>query len=123
EAVHEVARLAGAAGFLRERLIHINYESWREFLTKQVEFARYEARTRRATGHAARWHNLVLQPPRAFHRRYVVWQGWRDGLLGLWLSALMAGFDFLSWWYLWRGAPDGGHRMRSAHNGYTDTGG
>lgn len=108
EAVHEVARLAGPAGFLIEPLIHINYETWGEFFAKQIEFARYEARTWHAAGRRARPHNLVLQPLRAFHRRYVVWQGWRDGLLGLWLSALMAGFDFLSWWYLWRGSTIGG---------------
>lgn len=104
EAVHEVARLAGPDGFLWEPLIHINYETWREFFAKQVEFARYEARSWQATGRRARPHNLVLQPVRAFHRRYVGWQGWRDGLLGLWLSIVMAGFDFLSWWYLWRGS-------------------
>lgn len=102
EAVHEVARLSGPAGYLREPLIHINYESWREFFTKQIEFARYEAQTWQAGGRRARPHNLVLQPLRAFHRRYITWQGWRDGWLGLWLSAVMAGFDFLSWWYLWR---------------------
>lgn len=106
EAVHEVARLNGPAGYLHEPLIHINYERWSEFFAKQLEFARYEARTWQAAGVRARPHNLLLQPLRAFQRRYVVWEGWRDGLLGLWLSAAMAGFDFLSWWYLWR-APNG----------------
>lgn len=100
EAVHEVARLAGLSGHLREPLIHLNYERWGEFFRKQAAFARHEAATWHAAGQRARPHNLILQPLRAFHRRYVIWQGWRDGWLGLWLSLVMAGFDFLSWWHL-----------------------
>jgi glycosyltransferase involved in cell wall biosynthesis len=102
EAVHEVARLQGQAGWLTEKLVHINYEQWGEFFAKQAAFARHEASTWRAAGQRTRPHNLLLQPLRAFYRRYVTWQGWRDGWLGLWLSLAMAGFDFLSWWYLWR---------------------
>ena len=90
--VHEVATLDGPASWLKEPLIHINYESWGEFWQKQRIYARHEGAKLAAQG--LRWKpwNIVLQPLRAFRRRYIEWEGWKDGRLGLGLALVMA------WW-------------------------
>lgn len=90
--VHEVATLDGAAGRLREPLLHINYDSWGEFWQKQRGYARHEGAKLAAQGLRWKPRNLLLQPPRAFYRRFITWGGWRDGLLGLQLALAMA------WW-------------------------
>lgn len=90
--VHEVALLDGPAGYLTTPLLHINYESWGEFWQKQATFARYEGAKLAARGVRPKPWSIVLQPLRAFRRRYIEWQGWKDGLLGLRLALAMA------WW-------------------------
>ncbi|MDQ4075479.1 MAG: glycosyltransferase family 2 protein [Chloroflexota bacterium] len=90
--VHEVAELDGPAGYLANPMLHINYDSWGEFWRKQERYAHHEGTKLAARG--VRWKpwSVLLQPLRAFHRRFVAWQGWKDGLLGLQLSLAMA------WW-------------------------
>lgn len=90
--VHEVATLEGTEGWLKERLIHINYDSWSEFWQKQRTYAYHEASKLAAQG--IRWKpwNIILQPLRAFHRRFIQWEGWKDGWLGVRLALAMA------WW-------------------------
>ncbi|MGQ9516389.1 MAG: glycosyltransferase family 2 protein [Anaerolineae bacterium] len=88
--VHEVVLLQGEAGRLQNPLIHYNYDSWGEFIQKQLAYARLDARMQVERGvHPHPW-TYVLQPLREFRRRYVTWQGYRDGWHGLMLSLLMA---------------------------------
>ena len=88
--VHELALVDGPVGYLHTPLVHFNYASLGEFITRQERYARLEAeRWLAAYGHP-RPRALVGQPAREFWRRYVQLQGYRDGLLGLVLSALMA---------------------------------
>ncbi|MBI4499317.1 MAG: glycosyltransferase family 2 protein [Chloroflexi bacterium] len=91
---HEVVTLQGAAGHLTQPIIHFNYASVGQLFAKQHAYAQREARALRATGlpRKPRW--LLTQPLREFHRRYVQWQGYREGLLGLFLCLLMAWYRF-----------------------------
>lgn len=95
--VHEVAQLDGPAGTLTEPLIHLNYETLAEFQAKQARYARLEARSLWQQGHRARPHNLVLQPLRELRRRLLDLDGYRQGRLGLELSASMAAATFLTY--------------------------
>ncbi len=92
--VHEVAELDGPAASLAQPIVHLNYETLREFRTKQRHFARLEARSMAERGLHARPRNLLLQPIRELRRRYLELGGYRQGLLGLQLSALMAEATF-----------------------------
>jgi len=94
ELVHEVATVEGETGYLQTPLIHLNYDSWREFFVKQAMYARYEADRWVLDGRRVRLRTFFLQPLRGFWRRYVHWQGWRDGLLGFQLSLAMAWFEW-----------------------------
>jgi glycosyltransferase involved in cell wall biosynthesis len=88
--VHEVALIAGPVGHLREPLIHLNYRTLREFVRKQERYCGLEAQRWLATYGRPRQRALLGQPLREFWRRYVRLQGYREGLLGLLLCALLA---------------------------------
>ncbi len=93
--VHELVLWDGEAGYLREPLIHYNYETLAQFREKQIKYTRYEAQVWYAEGKRARWRGLIGQPLREFLRRYISLRGWRDGGHGLLLSALMAYYAFV----------------------------
>ncbi len=91
--VHEIVVLDGEAGHLQNPLVHLNYASVHEFVAKQKYYAAYDAERLAAEGVRAKPHNFILQPLRQFWWRFITLQGWRDGLHGLRLSLLMAGFE------------------------------
>ncbi len=95
--VHELVLWDGEVGYLRESLIHYNYETLAQFRKKQIVYTRYEAQVWYAEGRRARWRGAIGQPLREFFRRYIALQGWRDGGHGLLLSALMAYYAFVRW--------------------------
>jgi glycosyltransferase involved in cell wall biosynthesis len=88
--VHEIVQLDGSEGHLQGHLIHFNYDSWGQFHAKQRRYAAFEAQILAERGIRPRPHNFVLQPLREFRRRYLTLQGYRDGLHGLKLCALLA---------------------------------
>jgi len=101
--VHEIVEVEGKTERLQEPLIHYNYRSWGQFYTKQPAYALHEARILRERGIRPRPQNFVLQPLREFWRRYIALRGFRDGLHGLKLAALLAWYyGFMPYWYLLR---------------------
>jgi (heptosyl)LPS beta-1,4-glucosyltransferase len=114
--VHEVAQLAGPEGYLQEPLLHINYDSWHEFWSKQGTYARYEALKLAAQGQRWKPWNIFLQPARAFRRRWLEWEGWKDGLLGLQLALAMAWWEGVTYLELQRLSAATSVPERSSHN-------
>ena len=100
--VHELPEVEGSIGTLRHPLVHYNYSSWRQFLSKQLSYAPLEAKALYAAGHRARPRSFIGQPVREFNRRFVEHKGYKDGLLGLVLSIAMAAYRFLTYWHLFR---------------------
>ena len=92
--VHELPAVPGEICTLLNPLIHYNYRSWRQFIEKQRAYAPLEAQALHAGGHHARLRSLLGQPAREFLRRFVLYQGWKDGLLGFALSLAMAVYKF-----------------------------
>ena len=97
---HETVLLDGPDKHLTELLIHYNYASVRQFLAKQRRYAQLEARRLWLAGQRVRWRNYILQPLRAFHRRYFTWRGYAEGWLGLALSAAMAYYEWRAYRHL-----------------------
>jgi glycosyltransferase involved in cell wall biosynthesis len=92
--VHEVVRLArGEPGYLRQHLVHYNYQTLGQFFRKQEQYSDFEARQLLAAGRP-RARSLLSMPVREFARRYWQLRGYRDGGHGLLLSLLMAYFTF-----------------------------
>jgi glycosyltransferase involved in cell wall biosynthesis len=100
--VHEVALVDGPVGYLREPLVHFNYRTLGEFIDKQERYCPFEADRWLAVFGRPRLRALIGQPAREFWRRYVQLAGYRDGLLGLVLSVLLAYYAAKAVWLAWR---------------------
>jgi len=98
--VHELVILDGEEGYLQNALVHYNYRTVAEFLHKTDRYTALEARILHRAGVRPRLRSLVGQPLREFVRRYVHYQGYRDGGHGLLLSILMAYYRGLTYWRL-----------------------
>ena len=98
--VHEIANLQGGSDRLRQHLIHYNYDTWTQFHAKQRRYTEFEAKTLYSEGMRPLPRHLVTRPLQAFWRRFVTWQGYRDGLHGLRLSLIMARYEQLKYWWL-----------------------
>jgi hypothetical protein len=88
--VHEVVVLEGVEGCLQNPLIHYNYDTIEQFHSKQRRYIQHDAQELDRQGIRFKPHNLVLQPLRHFWWRYIALRGYRDGLHGLRLCALLA---------------------------------
>jgi glycosyltransferase involved in cell wall biosynthesis len=88
--VHELPLVTGKEGFLVEPLVHYNYTSLTQFRMKQEAYTRFEAQMLLEQGTRARRRSYVGQPLREFLRRFLMLEGYRDGLHGLVLCVLMA---------------------------------
>lgn len=97
--VHELVIAQGGELYLKNPLTHFNYETLAQFRAKQLKYTRYEAQIMVAEGIRPRRRSYISMPLREFFRRFVSLQGYRDGLHGLWLSALMAYYAF--WRQVW----------------------
>ncbi|HEY51858.1 MAG TPA: glycosyltransferase family 2 protein [Caldilineae bacterium] len=104
--VHEIAIIDGPEGHLSEHLIHYNYDDWGQFHAKQRRYTAYEAQTLLGEGVRAHPRHLLTRPLQAFWRRFVTWKGYRDGLHGLRLCAIMAKYEFLKYWWMLRDRRD-----------------
>jgi glycosyltransferase involved in cell wall biosynthesis len=103
--VHEVALVAGPVGHLRQPLVHFNYRGLDDFVRKQERYCRLEAQRWLAVFGRPRPRALIGQPAREFWRRYVQLEGYREGVLGLVLSALLAYDAGKAVWLAWRATP------------------
>jgi len=92
--VHELVILNGEAGYLKTPLIHYNYRDLGQFIQKQERYTDYAAHDLFSQGVRVKPQNYILQPLRHFRWRFFELQGYRDGLHGLELSALMAWYEF-----------------------------
>jgi Glycosyltransferases involved in cell wall biogenesis len=91
--VHELVLLDGPLGTMKHHFIHYNYRDAAHFHHKQRVYCAYDASIMYQQGVRPRPRNFVLQPWRQFWWRFVTLKGWRDGLHGLRLSALMAWYE------------------------------
>lgn len=92
--VHELVVLAGKEGTLKNALVHYNYRDLDQFIGKQRRYSAYDARILFEQGIRPKPQNYVLQPLRQFWWRFVTLKGYVDGLHGLYLSVLMAWYEF-----------------------------
>ena len=95
--VHEVPDVEGTCGYLESPITHYNYQRLAEFFSRQDTYSTFEAQALFRRGLRARPQNFILQPYREFVRRYVTWEGYRDGLHGFFLSAIMAWYTFVTY--------------------------
>jgi (heptosyl)LPS beta-1,4-glucosyltransferase len=91
--VHEIVILDGQAGYLKEHLLHYNYNTLAQFKLKQNRYTDLEVRILKEKGIQAKPWTYLTMPWREFYRRYFSLQGYKDGWVGLQVCALMS-------WYM-----------------------
>jgi glycosyltransferase involved in cell wall biosynthesis len=88
--VHEVPLVDGTVGYLSAPFVHFNYATLGEFVRKQERYCGLEAERWLVSYGRPRLRAVLGQPLREFWSRYVTLDGYREGGLGLVLSAILA---------------------------------
>jgi len=84
--VHEECVVEGGdavIGQLKEKIWHLNDDSYKERMYKSVEYCQEQARRLQKRGFKMRWWHLMVLPSLEFLRKYVKRHGYRDGTPGL----------------------------------------
>ncbi len=98
--VHEIVMLDGQADYLKEHLIHYNYDTLAQFVFKQTRYIDFEAQILKEKGIRAKPWTYLTMPLREFQRRYISLKGYKDGWVGLQLCGLMSWYMFVTYWRL-----------------------
>jgi glycosyltransferase involved in cell wall biosynthesis len=99
--VHEGVAVQGAVGQLRGELQHYAYRDTSDHLETIDRYTTLAARQMHESGRRAGVVEIVVHPPLAFLRNYIVRGGIRDGTAGFIISRLNAYYVFLKFAKLW----------------------
>ena len=99
--VHESVRATGPVGQLTHDLQHFAYRDISHHHQTMDRYTTLAAQEMHAQGRRAGVRDLVLHPPAAFLRNYVIRRGMFDGAAGFIISAMNAHYVFLKFAKLW----------------------
>jgi glycosyltransferase involved in cell wall biosynthesis len=99
--VHESVTVDGPVGRLRHELEHYSFRDLRDQLDRINHYTTLAARQMHETGRRATPFDLVVHPPAAFLRNYVLRRGVLDGTAGFTISAMNAFSVYLKFAKLW----------------------
>ncbi len=106
EYVHESVKVDGGPGELRHELEHYSYRDLADHLERINRYSTLSAEKMFAAGRRSGALQLVVHPPAAFLRNYILRRGFLDGTRGLVLSMVNAwsvALKFAKLWELQRG--------------------
>jgi hypothetical protein len=92
--VHEIAIFDGPEGRFENHLIHYNYATWSDFVARQRRYLDYDTNVLYEEGIRPKFYAPVKQALQHFWWRFVTLRGYRDGLHGLRICAIMARYEF-----------------------------
>jgi glycosyltransferase involved in cell wall biosynthesis len=93
--IHEHPEIKTETGKLEHHLIHYNYSSVSQFLTKLNRYTSLDAKALSAEIKPPYLKQVLGRPIDDFVKRFVAWQGYKDGLHGLALSLLQAFYSLV----------------------------
>jgi glycosyltransferase involved in cell wall biosynthesis len=99
--VHESVAVDGPVGQLRYDLEHYSFRDLRDHLDRVNHYTTLAARQMNEAGRLAGPLDLLVHPPAAFLRNYVLRRGMLDGTAGLTISLVNAYSVFLKFAKLW----------------------
>ena len=99
--VHESVEVDGAPGLLQNELQHFAYRDIAHHLDTINRYTTLAAKDMHARGRRASLADLVLHPPAAFLRNYVLKRGCTDGAAGFVISAMNTQYVFMKFAKLW----------------------
>jgi hypothetical protein len=95
--VHEIVILDGEAGYLKNVLVHYNYDTVAQFRHKMGRYTRFEAQILHAQGVQVKPWTYASMPIREFYRRFFSLRGYRDHVYGLLFCGLMSWYTLLTY--------------------------
>jgi glycosyltransferase involved in cell wall biosynthesis len=99
--VHEEINTEGIiVSQLKGRIDHYTFRSLEHYLDKTRRYARWSAQDHSQRTQRVGYYHLLLKPAFRFFKHYILQQGFRDGKVGLLVSAIMAWGVFLRYAYL-----------------------
>ncbi len=93
--VHESVKADGGHGYLRNELQHYSFRDLRDQIERINQYTTLSARQMHEAGRRAGAFDLLVHPPAAFLRNYVLRRGFMDGIVGLTISLMSAHSVFL----------------------------
>lgn len=103
--VHETIIIQGKTGMLKQEMKHHAYESLSEHFKRMDAYTTYDALTFQERGVVLRPLNypyyFCVKPALAFFRKYVIMQGYREGVRGLFISVVTSFVVFMNYAKLW----------------------
>ncbi len=90
KSVHEDPVLSGESAKLENPLLHYHYQSISQFVERMNRYTDSDARLLHEKGEKIKWSDAIVWSADEFIKRYLVWEGYKDGLHGLVLSLLQA---------------------------------
>lgn len=103
EHYHEFITVEGEKAYLHTDLLHFNYETIQQFLSRNLlTYAKNEAIIKVKNGYTFHYLDLLKQPTTEFISRFFGREGYKDGLHGFALSFLMAIYHATIVLYIWQ---------------------
>ena len=106
EVIHMVPMTQGVGGDFAEEedlaIIHHNYDSIEEYLTRMNRYTTHHAKIKINEGYKFSWKDIVVKPTGEFLSRYFYGRGYKDGLHGLALSFLQAFSELVIYLKVWQ---------------------
>lgn len=99
--VHEMVKVIGNVGYLKNNLIHYNYGTVFQFLQKLQIYAPNEAKNLIEGNYQFKWQDAINFPVKEFLSRFFARGGYKDGFHGLMLSVFMAFYHFVVFANIW----------------------
>src|SRR3989344_1584568 len=102
EHVHEMIKVSGETEYLKENLIHYNYETVPQFLQKLEDiYVPNESEQLIKDGYIFNYLDAIRFPLKEFLSRFFAREGYKDGFHGLMLSLFMSFYHFIVFASIW----------------------
>lgn len=98
---HDKVVVDGVTTRLSENIHHYTYKNVTDHINTMNKFTTVAAGEYEKKGKSAGFFNLVLRPPFTFFKKYILKQGFRDGLPGFVIAFSSAYYVFLKYVKLW----------------------
>jgi hypothetical protein len=100
--VHEKIKIDGEVGYLKNHLLHQNYQTIPQFIHRAIDlYCPSEAEYLMEKGYVFSPFDAIRFPLDEFLSRFFTREGYKDGFHGLMLSLLMAFYRFLVFALIW----------------------
>ncbi|MBI2195601.1 MAG: glycosyltransferase family 2 protein [Candidatus Levybacteria bacterium] len=100
--VHEMVKVTGEVDYLKEHILHYNYQTISQFLHKMSNiYVPNEAKVLISKGYKANFADAIKFPLKEFLTRFFAQEGYKDGFHGIMLSLLMAFYHFCVFAFVW----------------------